>query len=61
MEQKLTAVTADANIAKILQVSKGDAVMKMETHAYSNSDLIEYKIAYYRADKYSFTIKRELD
>ena len=61
MEQKLTAVTADAYIAKILQVSKGDAVMKMETHAYSNGNLIEYKIAYYRADKYSFTIKRELD
>ena len=33
----------------------------METHAYSNGDLVEYKIAYYRADKYAFTIKRELD
>ncbi|MBQ6896322.1 MAG: GntR family transcriptional regulator [Oscillospiraceae bacterium] len=61
MEQKLSAVIADANIAKILKVSKGDPVMKMETHAYSNGNLVEYKIAYYRADKYSFTIKRELD
>ncbi|MBQ7816145.1 MAG: GntR family transcriptional regulator [Oscillospiraceae bacterium] len=61
MEQKLTAVIADANIAKILKVSKGDPVMKMETHAYSNGDLVEYKVAYYRADKYSFTIKRRLD
>lgn len=61
MEQKLTAVIADNNIAKILKVSKGDPVMKMETRAYSNGDLVEYKIAYYRADKYSFTIKRQLD
>ncbi len=61
MEQKLTAVIADGNIAKILRISKGDPVMKMETHAYSNGELIEYKIAYYRADKYAFTITRELD
>jgi len=61
MEQKLTAVIADGNIAKVLKVSKGDPVMKMETHAYSNGDLVEYKVAYYRADKYSFTIKRQLD
>lgn len=61
MEQKLTAVIADSNIAKILRISKGDPVLKMETHAYSNGDLVEYKIAYYRADKYAFTIKRELD
>lgn len=61
MEQKLTAVTADANIAKILKVSKGDPVMQMETHAYSNGELVEYKTAYYRADKYSFTIKRQID
>ena len=56
-----TAVIADANIAKILKVSKGDPVMQMETHAYSHGELVEYKIAYYRADKYSFTIKRQLD
>jgi len=61
MEQKLTAVIADGNIAKILRISKGDPVMKMETHAYSNGDLVEYKIAYYRADKYSFTVVREMD
>ncbi|MBE6895215.1 MAG: GntR family transcriptional regulator [Ruminococcaceae bacterium] len=61
MEQKLTAVIADGNIAKVLKVSKGDPVMKMETHAYSHGDLVEYKVAYYRADKYSFTIKRQLD
>ena len=61
MEQKLSAIIADSNIAKILKVSKGDPVMRMETHAYSNGDLVEYKVAYYRADKYSFTIKRQLD
>ena len=61
MEQKLTAITADANIAKILKIHKGDPVMQMETHAYSNGELVEYKISYYRADKYSFTIKRQLD
>lgn len=61
MEQKLTAVIADSNIAKVLKISKGSPVMKMETHAYSGGELVEYKIAYYRADKYSFTIKRQLD
>ena len=60
MEQKLTAIIADSNIAKILKISKGDPVMKMETHAYSHGDLVEYKEAYYRADKYSFSIVRQL-
>ena len=61
MEQKITAVVADSNIAKMLKVCKGDPVMKMETHAYSHNDLVEYKEAYYRADKYSFNIVRQLD
>ncbi|MBR5306407.1 MAG: GntR family transcriptional regulator [Oscillospiraceae bacterium] len=61
MEQKITAVIADNHIAKILHISKGDPVVKMETYAYEKNALVEYKIAYYRADKYSFTIVRELD
>lgn len=61
MEQKITAVVADNHIAKILHVAKGDPVVKMETFAYEKNNLVEYKIAYYRADKYSFSIVRELD
>ena len=61
MEQKLTAVVADAATAKILKVCKGDPVMKMETFAYSSGELVEHKEAYYRADKYSFSIVRQLD
>jgi len=61
MEQKLTATIADNHISKILRVPKGDPVIKMETHVYEKNSLVEYKIAYYRADKYSFTVVREMD
>ena len=61
MEQKLTATIADNHISKVLNVPKGDPVIKMETHVYEKNSLVEYKIAYYRADKYSFTVVREMD
>ena len=61
MEQKFTATIADSHISKILKVPKGDPVIKMETYVYEKNSLEEYKIAYYRGDKYSFTIVREVD
>lgn len=61
MEQKITATIADSHIAKILHLPKGDPVIRVETYAYEKNMVVEYKIAYYRADKYSFNIVREVD
>lgn len=62
IEQKLTAVNGNTEICQILSLPDNSALLRMETFVYTeNKKLIEYKIAYYRADKYSFTLKRQLD
>ena len=61
VEQKFTADIVDTHLSKILGLSKGDPVIKMETFIYEKNILVEYKVAAYRADKYSFTIVRERD
>lgn len=61
VEQKFTADIADNRITNMLGLAKGDPVIKMETYIYEKNILVEYKIAVYRADKYSFTIVREVD
>lgn len=61
IEQKLTAISAGKSMAAALQVERGVPLLKIETFAYKDTVLIEYKEAYYRADKYAFTIKRHMD
>lgn len=61
IQQRITAVNADSNVAENLNIKKGSAVLILETLTYTeNNTLLEYKVAYYRGDKYSFTLTREL-
>ena len=61
VEQKFTATIVDNQISRMLHVPKGDAVIRMETTVYEKNSVVEYKIAYYRADKYSFTVVRDAE
>lgn len=62
VQQKITAINANSFISKNLNIKEGTAILTLETFTYTeNNKLLEYKIAYYRGDKYSFTIKRELN
>lgn len=61
IDQKMTAISSNKLIAGMLNVPLGVPVFKIETTAYNDEELLEYKEAYYRADKYAFTIKRHID
>lgn len=59
INQEIFAVEADAFLGKVLGVPVGKALLKMESLAYDKDEiLIEYKTAYYRADKYSLSLVR---
>lgn len=61
IDQKMTAISANKLIAGMLNVPQGVPVFKIETFAYKDEMLLEYKEAHYRADVYAFTIKRQMD
>lgn len=62
MEQRLSAINSDEKLSQILKIPLNTALMKIETFLYEeNNKILEYKLAYYRSDKYSFCIKRELN
>lgn len=57
--QTLSAMTADGNLAQILSVAPGMAVLKLSSEVYqSGGEPLEFKNAYYKADQYSFHIVR---
>lgn len=61
IEQKVAAVNADDEIAKILKLNKGDAVLVLDSVILDNDmNPIEYKKGYYCTDKYTFNLNREL-
>jgi len=61
ISQNIMAVNADKKLSKILNVPLGYALLLLESKLYSNdSTPLEYKLGYYRSDKYAFTIKREI-
>lgn len=61
IEQSITAVEADESIATILKVGIGTALLVLESLYFGANGLpVEYKMAYYRADRYSFTLQREV-
>jgi GntR family transcriptional regulator len=52
----VTAVVADARQAELLQVHLGDPLLQVNTTArLDNGEVIEYCVAYYRADKYEYS------
>ena len=63
IDQKLHAISADRHMLKLFRQSGEQLVLiKMDSIYYDeNGSPMEYKIAYYRADVYSFELKRELE
>lgn len=61
VEQTFESMTADRGIAEILQVDPGFPVLLVTSIIYQGDHSLEYKISYYRADKYKFFITRKFD
>jgi GntR family transcriptional regulator len=60
ISQTFEASIADAYIAKILNIKKGNPILIAESIIYSADDLpLEYKTTIYRGDKYKFSIVRK--
>lgn len=61
INQQVAAINADAEIAEILHIKEGDAVLVLDS-VIMDKDLnpIEYKKGYYCTDKYTFSLNREL-
>jgi len=61
LDQQIKALNADEKLAALLNIKQGDALLVLESIIFAMGDMpIEYKKAYYRSDKYSFNVKREL-
>ena len=61
LEQQIKAFNADEKLAALLKIKQGDALLVLESVIYGSGGIpIEYKKGYYRSDKYSFNINREL-
>ena len=50
----INAVVADDTQAQLLDVSNGTPLLVVNTASYSQQQLIEYTISYYRTDKYAY-------
>ena len=61
IDQQIKAFNADKKLAALLKINIGDALLVLESIIYGGDDTpVEYKMGYYRSDKYSFNVKREL-
>ena len=61
VEQTIRAVNADAKLSEILKLPNGEALMVLESVYYgTDNSPLEHKISYYRADVYSFHIRRNV-
>ncbi|MFM7679801.1 MAG: GntR family transcriptional regulator [Roseiflexaceae bacterium] len=50
----INAVVADETQAQLLDVTSGTPLLVVNTASYSQQQLIEYTISYYRTDKYAY-------
>ncbi len=61
IDQQIKALNADEELAAFLKINPGDALLVLESIIFGSDDRpVEYKMGYYRSDKYSFNVKREL-
>lgn len=61
VEQTVSAINADAELERILQLPKGKALIVLESVYYSQGGVpVEYKTGYYRSDIYSFHLQRQI-
>lgn len=58
--QTLGAVNADSGLSRSLNVVKGAALFRIVSEAFqTDGSPVEYRVAHYRADWYSFVVERE--
>jgi DNA-binding GntR family transcriptional regulator len=61
IDQQIKALNADKKLAALLKIKPGDALLELESIIFEKDDMpVEYKRGFYRSDKYSFNVKREL-
>lgn len=61
VEQSFEAIVAAPQLAETLQVKEGDPLFLVSSIIYTKENHpVEFRKAYYRADKYKFHIKREV-
>jgi GntR family transcriptional regulator len=61
INQRILAVNANRELSELLKIDAGDALLVLESMIFSKEMMpMEYKKAYYRTDKYSFNLYREL-
>ncbi|MEW5784962.1 MAG: GntR family transcriptional regulator [Bacillota bacterium] len=61
VDQTFEAVIADPDLAETLRVNEGDPLFLVSSIIYTrDNNPIEFRKAYYRADKYKFHIKRDV-
>jgi GntR family transcriptional regulator len=61
ISQNIMAVNANKKLSKLLNIPLGKALLLLESKLYgSDGAPLEYKLGYYRSDKYAFAIKREI-
>ncbi len=60
VNQEIFAEDADDFLASVLDVLPGKALLKMSSLAFDAANApLEYKVAHYRSDRYSFSLVRE--
>lgn len=61
VEQTLSAVNADDELERILELPPGKALIVLESLYYDSKGApLEYKMGYYRSDTYTFHLQREI-
>lgn len=61
IDQQIKALNADEKLAALLRIKQGEALLMLESIIFGKDDMpVEYKKGFYRSDKYSFNVKREL-
>lgn len=60
MEQTFEAITADAEVAQLLDVDEGWPIFRVESVIYEDQVPLEYRIANYRGDQYKFALERSI-
>jgi len=61
IDQTVRAVNADQNLARLLELPRGQALMVLESlYIGEDGEVLEYKLGHYHSDIYSFRIHRRV-
>jgi GntR family transcriptional regulator len=55
-EDVIEAAVADSDVATLLKVKPGSAVVHIERHTYAGATLVAFSVAIYRADRYKIWV-----